>query len=456
LSDPTPARRVAYEVLRRVFEHGAYADRSLRSALVRAGVTDGRERSLAQRLAYGAVQRRGTTDHVAAELAARPVAKIDPPLIAALRLGLFELLFDDGAAAHAAVDQAVELAKGGRDGGRRHRGAGLVNAVMRRAAREGTELVGAIGEATPAEAALRHSIPTWIAELWWRERGPNRARALMAAANRPPERTYRSLAEGAAERLRSEGVELKPVTDRPNADRGSPALIRVSGGNWEAVEGAIAAGLLLPQSPGSALAAAVLGVSPGDRVLDLCAAPGIKTTQLAAAAGADGSVIAVERDAGRAAQLAELCGRVGAGSVELLVGDGTELELGSGYDRVLVDAPCTGLGTLASRPDARWRRTEADVPELADLQSQLLGRGLAALRPGGALVYSVCTISDAEGRGVVSRVLGGESGGVDARLDDLGSGRPGLVDSDEPRCLQLLPGRDRGDGFFIARMVRAA
>jgi len=456
LSAPTPARRVAYEVLRRVFEHGAYADRSLRSALARAGVEDGRERALAQRIAYGAVQRRATTDHFVSRLASRPVSRIDRPLIAALRLGLFELLFDDAAAAHAAVDQAVELAKGGRDGGRRHRGAGLVNAVMRRAARDRDSLLAGLGDETPAEAALRHSLPEWIAELWWSERGPEEARALMAAANVPPERVYRCLAPGTAERLAAAGVELEhaalPGGGEAPAGAEPVELLRVTGGSWGAVEAAIESGSLLPQSPGSALAGAALDVQPGDRVLDLCAAPGIKATQLAAAAGEDGSVVAVERDRGRAAELERLCERAGYGQVEVLVGDGTELDLGSGYDRVLVDAPCTGLGTLASRPDARWRREAGDVAELATLQTTLLRSGLRALRPGGRAVYSVCTISSVESRGVVDDALCER--GADAAPIDLGARRPAIADAEQPRSLQVLPGRDRSDGFFIAAMER--
>ena len=186
MSRPTPARRAAYETLRRVFEDGAWADRALRSAASRLGV-DGRERAQAQALAYGAVQRRGTSDHFAALLAERRIERIDPPLRAALRLGLFELLWSEGAD-HAAVDQAVSLAKG--PGGRR-RGAGLVNAVLRRAARERDELLAGLGDDDPASAALMHSVPGWLADLWWEELGARDARSLLAAINTPAERAFR-------------------------------------------------------------------------------------------------------------------------------------------------------------------------------------------------------------------------------------------------------------------------
>jgi len=267
LSAPTPARRVAYEVLRRVFEHGAWADRALRSAVDRHGV-EGRERAQAQHLAYGAVQRRGTTDHLVSILADRKPQKIDPPLLAALRLGAFELLFAGAHADHASVDQAVELAKGGRDGGRRHRGAGLVNAVLRRLAREGEGLLAAIDATTPEGAAVLNSMPEWVARLWFEERGAEAAVALMAAANEPPARTYR-LADPTAE---VPVAGLVPVAGAP----AGIVLLDGAGAPGDEVEAAVAAGALVPQSFGSALAAASLGAEPGERVLDLCAAPGIR------------------------------------------------------------------------------------------------------------------------------------------------------------------------------------
>lgn len=453
----TPARQVAYEVLRRVFEHEAWADRTLRAAAERARL-EGRERALAQRLAYGAVQRRGTCDELIERLSGRRMRKIDPPLAAALRLGIFELLFDDGVADHAAVDQAVELAKGGRDGGRRHSGAGMVNAVLRRAVREREQLLASLGDATAAEAAIRHSLPLWIAELWWRERGREQALGLMRAANEPPARTYRvnparegDGAGGVLERLQAEGVEAGPAPELIEG-LGGGALLEVRSGNWEAVEALVGAGDLTPQSPGSAAAVALLGARLGERVLDLCAAPGIKTTQLAAIVGPEGSVTAVERDSSRASTLRERCAIAGVEEiVEVIVADGTRLDHEAHYDRVLVDAPCSGLGTLASRPDARWRRDAASIEATATLQEQLLGNGAAAVRPGGSVVYSVCTISHREGVPVVERALGADPA---LRADDLGAAHPALADDRDLRFLQTLPGRDRADGFFIARLVR--
>jgi 16S rRNA (cytosine967-C5)-methyltransferase len=438
LSAPTPARRAAYEVLRRVFEHGAWADRSLRSAAERFKL-EGRDRAQAQSLAYGAVQRRGTTDWLIAELTGRPLERIDAALLAALRLGLYELLFAEGAD-HAAVDQAVELAKGGRDGGRRHRGAGLVNAVLRRASREADGMLDGLDDGTAAGASIRHSMPEWIASLWFEERGAETARAMMLAANEPPRRTYR--VAGASEPAGMRAID--PAADGLPGLEGVRLVESGDEPDWEAVEAAVARGELVPQSAGSALAAAALGVEPGQKVLDLCAAPGIKTTQLAAAAGADGSVTAVERDSGRASTLRELCERVGAGNVTVLEGDALRLDIGGGYDRVLVDAPCTGLGTLAARPDARWHRRRADIEGLTLLQRDLLGKGLGALRPGGRAMYSVCTVSRAESEAVA------ESAG--AEVLDLTALAPTAAEAGCPGSLQLLPGAGAGEGFFIAAL----
>ena len=272
MSAPTPARRAAFETVRRVFEEDAWADRALRAAAGRLGL-EGRERAQAQALAYGAVQRRGTTDHFIARLADRPAERIDPPLRAALRLGLYELLYGSGEADHATVDQAVALAKG--RGGRR-RGAGLVNAVLRRAARERGELLGGLDDDDPAGAALAHSVPVWLAELWWDELGPDDARSLLAAINEPPERALRVNAargdrDGALRRLAAAGVAAEPPDPRrPPAPAGS---IVVTGGERGRIDELITAGELVAQSRASAMVVELLAPQPGERVLDLCAGP---------------------------------------------------------------------------------------------------------------------------------------------------------------------------------------
>jgi 16S rRNA (cytosine967-C5)-methyltransferase len=430
----TPARRAAFEVLRRVFEHDAWADRAFPAAAERHSL-EGRERSQAQSLAFGAVKRRGTTDHVGAELAGRAVESLDAPVVASLRLGLFEVLFSEGAD-HAAVDGAVELAKGGmkRGGPKRAAGAaGLVNAVLRRAARERDTLLASLSDETAGDAAVAHSVPEWLAEMWWQELGPEDARALLRAINEPGETAMRvntlkinpaalrAELEAAGEPLRVPGTgDLALVWDGP---LGEAALAALSDGR------------MFAQSRGAQAVVGVLGAEPGERVLDLCAGPGVKTVALAAGVGADGEVVAVEKDPGRARQVEELCARAGAVNVSVLCADAEDEGVGGqGYDRVLVDPPCSDLGTLASRPDARWRKEPETIDRLAGVQARILTNGIAALRPGGTLVYSTCTISARENEAVVDAALAADTGLA------------------EQRRVVIRPDRDGTDGFFIAEL----
>ena len=454
MTEPVPARRAAYEVLRRVFEDGAWADRALPAALERHGVAPA-DRGLAQRLAYGAVQRRGTSDHFVRELSSRAPEELDAPLLAALRLGLYELLFS-GAASHAVVDQAVGLAKSTPEG---RRGAGLVNAVLRRAAGERETLLDSLSDEDPASAAIRHSHPVWLAQLWWDELGPDAARSLMAAGNRPAETALRAnelcgtrdellgeLAEG--------GVDAAPAPGPPPLDARESVV--VSGALGEAGAAAIARGHAVGQSRASAAAVAVLDPRPGERVLDLCAGPGLKTTQMAARMGNRGEVRSLELRQDRAAQVGERAARLGAEIVDAAEGDAASGDLGEGYDRVLVDPPCSDLGTLASRPDARWRKHAGDPARLSEIQRRILARGAEALAPGGTLVYSTCTVSARENEEVVRSVLEGDGERLGLRADPLGVEFGALASARDPRFLQTRPDRDGTDGFFIARLRREA
>ena len=307
-----PARRCAYTVLRRVFERGAYADRALQAE---ASELDARDRALAMRLAYGAVQRRGTLDHLIARLAERPTGALDPPVLAALRLGLYELLYLGGSPDYAVVADAVELAKTRIPSTRS--GHGLVNAVLRRAAREGPgALLGALADDTPRQAAVKHSHPEWIARLWWEALGAEQARALMAADNEPGELALRAntLVTDAATLAGELPVRTHPdpglpealVLDEPFDVHGSPL--------WQR-------GAFLAQSRAAMLVSRALAPAPGERVLDLCAAPGGKSTHLAALMQGRGEVLAVERNPRRAGALARTARRMHAANVRVEVAD---------------------------------------------------------------------------------------------------------------------------------------
>jgi 16S rRNA (cytosine967-C5)-methyltransferase len=423
----SPARACALRVVRRVFEQGAYADRALAAEAAELGP---RDRALATALAYGTVQRRATLDHVAAALVERRLARLDPPVLAVVRLGLFELMYLGGSAQHAAVNEAVELAKR-----ETHGGAGFVNAVLRRGAREAPGMLERLereGDATPESAAILHSVPGWLASQWFEELGPESARELLAVVNQPAESALRvnTLVASPDDVAAALPVSSQAVAELPEA--------LVLDGPFD-VQGSELwrAGAVQPQSRGSMLVSRVLEPRPGERVLDLCAAPGGKTTHMAALMGGRGEIVAVERHPGRAAALERTTARLRTASVRVEVGDAAADRPDGPFDRVLVDPPCSGLGTLQSRPDLRWRARPEAIGELAALQTRILSAGAHALGPGGTLVYSVCTISRTEGEEVIERFLNAHPEFTAVHLR------------------QLLPHRDGTDGFFIARLRRA-
>jgi 16S rRNA (cytosine967-C5)-methyltransferase len=413
----SPARVVAHAVLGRVFDEGAFADRAFRAEADRTGL-DARERAFAQQLTYGAVQRRGTLDHLIAQLSSRPPGQLDAQVRDALRLGLLQLLYLDGVADHAAVSESVELAG---------RGGSLVNAVLRRAQRERRALLDGMSDETPAAAAVMHSHPEWLVRMWWDELGPEETRALLARDNEPPESAVR------VNTLRSSGLDL-PVPTRPAPEL--PEGLVLEGPLDVHGTPEFERGELMPQSRGSMLVARVLDPQPGERVLDLCAAPGAKTTHIAALMEGRGEVVAVERHAGRAKALEANARRLGASNVRVVNADAID-PVGGAFDRVLLDPPCSDLGTLQSRPDVRWRKDPALVERVAAEQAELLEAAAAQVRPGGVLVYSTCTISARENEQQMQTFL------ETHREFRLASQR------------SLLPHRDGTDGFFIARLERS-
>jgi 16S rRNA (cytosine967-C5)-methyltransferase len=452
----TPARSLAFETVRATFEQDAHSERFFREAADREELF-GRERAQAQRLAFGAVQRRGTADTAIERLAERSARLFDPPVIAALRLGLYELLFADATPDHASVDQAVELVK---RAGAAH-AAGLVNAVLRRAGREKEALTASLLEddSTPERAAVAHSMPLWLAQMWWQELGAETARTLLAACNEPAElalrvNTLRGDRDSALTALHDAGLDAEPA--RGPWPLAPTEAIVVEGRTGGTMPELVAAGDLVPQSRGSAGVVEVLGPRPGESVLDLCSGPGIKAGQIAARMGDRGEVIAVEQEPARAAEVAEQAQRLGVRSVTVVEADAATPMPGPGFDRVLVDPPCSDLGALASRPDARWRKSPRLIERVAEIQAAILRRGVEALRPGGTLVYATCTISRREGEEQISALLDDVASGDLPSLvvDDLGALSPQLASSQDPRCLQLRPDRDRTTGFFVSRLKR--
>jgi 16S rRNA (cytosine967-C5)-methyltransferase len=382
-----PARRAAYAVVLRVFEEEAYADRALASAV--EGLDD-RDRALAQRLAYGTVQRARTLDLGIEQLGKRPVRKLDPPVRASLRLGAYQLAFTE-LPEHAVVDDAVELVRAAR----RERAVPFTNAVMRRLAQGFRGLVASL-----PDGPVKESYPDWIAEVWERDLGPGDALSLMRSQNEPPALEVRA------------DEPVGEATDVPGAytvDRVDVARMR-------------------PMSRASQLAALVVGSRDGERILDSCAAPGGKTAMLR------GQVTAVELHPGRAKALAAQVGP----NVRVVNADARELAE-DGFDRALVDAPCSGLGVLARRPDLRWR-----ARPLPELQLELVRAAAERTKPGGTVVYSVCTLNADENEAIV------DASGL--RAEPLGEEWPQYAHPKRPEFLLTRPDRDHTSGFFIARL----
>ncbi len=399
----SPARRAAYDVVLRVFEDDAYADRVLTTA---AAGLETRDRALAQQIAFGTVQRVRALDYGIETLGRRPVRKLDPPVRAALRIGAYQLGYLGGVAAHAAVNESVELVRAAR----LERAVAFTNAVMRRLSEGLKALLDAL-----EEGPLKHSYPDWIYEVWRRDWGEEEALALMRAQNEAPETVVRLV----------RGEIGGQATDVPGAYR----VDRVD-------EQALAEGRIWPQSRGSQLAALAVGSHRGERVLDCCAAPGGKATMLA------GDVVAVELHEGRARELDENARRLGASNVQVVHADALALpEELSGFDRALVDAPCSGLGVLAGRPDLRWR-----ARPLPELQLALVQAAAARVKPGGTVLYSVCTLNADENEDVV------DAAGL--AVDDLGTEWPRFRHPKRPEFLLTSPHRHRTSGFFIARLRR--
>jgi len=443
MGELTPERAVAAAVLTRTFRDGAFTEVAFREEVGKQSLTE-RQRALAQYLSFGAVQRKGTTDAIRQEFSRRPGPDPDPGVLSAIRLGLFELLFASGSPDHSTVDQAVEAARAGGGG----RGTGFVNAILRRTIRERDGIRERLADdSTPDAAVFAHSVPAWIVSMWWDELGPELARTALAGSNLPAERAVRANTEriGPAELsgVLGDGVEIGPP------DGGwplEPAEVLLARGNLARAEELAREGLLVIQSRGSAAVAEVLDPQPGERVLDLCSGPGIKTGQLACRVGPQGNVVAVEPDPDRAAEVAAQVERLGYHNTLVIEADGRDTEILGSFDGVVVDAPCSDLGAMASRPDVRWRKNPATIERLVPLQAELLDRGAACLAPGGRLVYSTCTVSRRENAD--QALAAAERNGLE--IVDLGSRAPGLADRTDRRFLQLIPGREPTTGFFIA------
>ncbi len=442
MTAPDPARRAAYDVLRAVRVAGAYTNLALPVALGRRGVT-GRDAAFATELASGTIRRRGTYDAVLGACSSRPLAKVQVKVLDILRLGCHQLL-SMRVPPHAAISTSVDLARAEVGEG----AAGFTNAVLRKVAeRDRDSWVRRVAPDPDRDpvgyAEVAYSHPRWIVELLTEAIGPSEIDALLAADNDSPAVTL------VARPGRSTRDELPG-----EPTRFSPYGVSSSGGDPSAVP-AVAEGRAGVQDEGSQLVVVALADAVIDgsdrRWLDLCAGPGGKAALLAAlASGRDARLVANELQQHRA----DLVRRVltGADGVdEVTVADGTAPPWDPGsFDRVLVDAPCSGLGALRRRPEARWHKQPDDLPALVELQVALLTSALSLVRPGGVVVYATCSPVLAETGGVVTRVLEARP---DADLEPVPLAVPDSA-GPLPGTVQLWPHRHRTDAMFLALLRR--
>ena len=373
------ARLVALDALVRI-EEGAYAQVLVPSMLRTSRLQD-RDRAFATDLVYGTLREQRRLDDLVARVSARAVHRLDRPVRAAVRLGAYQLLHD--VPVHAAVSETVDALAA-----RSPRARGFVNAVLRALARLGPPWP------EPASLAVAFSYPDWLVARLVGDLGESDARAALSAMNEPAGVTLRPSPGTAVDALEQ---ELRDAGARVERGALVPDALVVRGLGDPAALPAVRDGRVTPQDQASQAVALLLGAEPGEVVADVAAAPGGKATAIGARVGDGGAVVALDVDAGRLRLVVEAVARLALTNVVPVVADGRAPPLRPGrFDRVLVDAPCSGLGVLRRRPDARWRVTEAAVRELAALQRDLLAAVATLVRPGGTLLYSVCTLTDEE------------------------------------------------------------
>ncbi len=427
----TPARRLAAAVLAQVAsQRGTLADALADEAIERL---DTRERAFLHELVLGTLRRRGWLDHVLESLTTRPLGRTRPAIRDALRLGAYQLLYLR-VPPHAAVSESVALTRAADPRGG---SAGFVNAVLRRLQREGPPPEPDPDDDTVSWLTTAGSLPRWLAERWLARLGAEEAVARTRAFLEPPPNGFRFNPRigDAAARATASGLEMQESVV-PDA--------------WEATGGPLAAlaaeGVVYVQDVGSQLVARL--AARAGTVLDACAAPGGKALLIADAIGSSGHVVAAEAAPRRLRTLVELSARWGATNISVIGGDALHPPYRRPFDSILVDAPCSGLGTLGRRPDIRWRLGPGDVQRHAARQRALLEALHPLVRPGGRLVYSTCSVEDEENEGVVEPFLEAHPGF-----------RPETLPPWSSRFavgpfVKMSPSRHRGDSFFAACLAR--
>jgi len=445
---------MAMHILMQVARRAAFPDVLLDVYFKKNPALDTRDRAFATELVYGVLRWQGRLDWIIDRYARVVPKRMALPVRVLLRLAAYQLLFLDRVPPAAAVHEAVELAKASQP----QHVVRFVNGVLRAIGREREILKSATAEGIPAEQlAVRHSYPVWLVQRWLRELGSEETDALCHAGNQVAPTTIRTntlktTPEALATALRESGFSVEPGRLTPEA-----LHLRAVRTDLSSLP-EYARGEFQVQDEASQLVARLLDPRPGDRVLDACAGMGVKTTHLAQLMGNRGEIVAVDSQGWKLTRLAENARRLQVSCLQTVEGDLLALEKGDrlagSFDRVLVDAPCTGLGVLRRNPDIKWKVGPKDCRRLHLLQTELLSRAAELVRPGGVLVYATCTLTPEENEGTVNAFLNGRG---DFSPED---GRAILPPSsrdvvEERGSLKTWPHRHGVDGFFAARLRRS-
>ncbi len=442
-------RRLAYDVLLRVAD-GAYSDLALDAALNRSSLAE-RDRRLATELVYGLLRRRGRLDFALQVFSQRPLERLQVGVLWLLRLGAYQLLETDRIPPHAAVNSTVQLARAAD----LEQAAGFINAVLRALQRGKADIPWP--QPKTIRPYLEHvcSLPTWLAKEIMSLLPNSEAQALGEELIRQPPLSLRVNTLKTQSAAYLEALTQAGHRGRPCRFAGEGVIVEQRGD--EPLPGD-AEGWYQVQDEASMLVARLLDARPGQRILDACAAPGSKTAQLAALTENTAEIIALDKYPARVELIHQGAQRLGCAHVDARSWDLTLppafLEPQS-FDRILVDAPCSGLGVLRRNPEGRWNKTAANLRQLASLQRQILDNVAALLKPGGRMLYAVCTFSRAETDAVVAAFLQDHP---EYRLDSLAEDLPvndGAELVTEQGTLRTYPQRhERMDSFFVARFVR--
>lgn len=442
-----PARIAAYETVLAVA--AGRADLPAALAHTRARLHDERDRALAGEIATGTLRWQGAFDHIIEQFAGRAVARLDPEILAILRTGIFQLLHLDRVPASAVVDDAVELA---RKAGKKS-ASGFVNALLRRVSRERSHLP--LPDAPPLDLlSITLSHPRWLAERWLARHGFDSAAAWARFNNAPAPLTLRvntltTTAERVVAALADAGVTSEAAQfarDGLIVTSGNPLLTPLA-----------RTGAFAVQDEASQLVGEYVAAAAGERVLDACASPGGKTTQMAAAMNGKGTIVAADVRGRRVSLLARTVAESAARNIHVVQANARAAPaFGAVFDAVLVDAPCSGLGTIRRDPDVRWRRGEADLSAFAEAQREMLAQLATVVRPGGRIVYSTCSSEPEENEAVVAAFLDSHRGfrrHTPRPFADRAELRA-LLEADG--ALKTLPFRDGLEAFYAAALVRSA